>query len=55
MLAGELARRYRTSYTGIDAADYLIAATSILHDAQLLTMNVKHFPMLEGLQQAYPN
>lgn len=27
--AGELARRYRSAYSGIDAADYLIAATAL--------------------------
>ncbi|MFA5551372.1 MAG: type II toxin-antitoxin system VapC family toxin [Trueperaceae bacterium] len=54
-LAGELARQYRASFSGIDTADYLIAATSILHDAPLLTTNVKHFPLLSGLRQAYPD
>lgn len=54
-LAGDLARQHRASFTGIDAADYLIAATSILHDAPLLTMNVRHFPMLDGLKGAYPD
>lgn len=52
-LAGSLARRYRRSHGGIDSADYLIAATSLLLDAPLLTTNVRHFPMLEGLQPAY--
>lgn len=52
-LAGALARRYRRSHGGIDAADYLIAATAQLLDAELLTTNVHHFPMLEGLEAAY--
>lgn len=34
-------------------ADYLIAATSMLADADLLTTNVRHFPMIEGLAPAY--
>jgi hypothetical protein len=52
-VGGVLARRYRRSHSGIEDIDYLIAATAILLDADLLTTNVKHFPMLEGLQPAY--
>lgn len=51
--AGLLARRYRRSHAGIDDIDYLIAATSLLLDAELLTTNVRHFPMLEALRPAY--
>jgi predicted nucleic acid-binding protein len=51
--AGRLARQYRRSHGGIDDADYLIAATSIVLEAQLLTLNVRHFPMITGLQPAY--
>ena len=52
-VAGALARRYRPSHSGIEDFDYLIAATALILDAELLTTNVKHFPMLEGLQPAY--
>ncbi len=52
-LGGALARRYRASYGGIEDVDYLIAATALTLDADLLTTNVKHFPMFEGLQPAY--
>ncbi|MGH3066038.1 MAG: type II toxin-antitoxin system VapC family toxin [Gaiellaceae bacterium] len=52
-IGGELARRYRPSHGGIEDVDYLIAATALVLDAELLTTNVKHFPMLEGLQPAY--
>ncbi|HEY5271775.1 MAG TPA: type II toxin-antitoxin system VapC family toxin [Acidimicrobiales bacterium] len=51
--AGALARVHRRAYSGIDDADYLIAATAIILDAELLTVNVRHFPMLEGLRPAY--
>jgi predicted nucleic acid-binding protein len=51
--AGRLAREHRKAHSGIDDADYLIAATSIVHDAQLLTTNVRHFPMLSGLTAPY--
>ncbi len=51
--AGSLARHYRRAYSGIDDADYVIAATAIVLDAELLTTNVRHFPMLAGLGPAY--
>ncbi len=51
--AGLLARRYRASYGGIDDVDYLIAASAIVVDAELVTTNVSHYPMLEGLEPAY--
>jgi predicted nucleic acid-binding protein len=51
--AGELARRYRQANSGIDDSDYLIAATALLLEADLLTTNVRHFPMLPGLQPPY--
>jgi hypothetical protein len=43
-------RRHRRAHSGIDDADYLIAATALLLEADLLTTNVRHFPMLPGLQ-----
>ncbi len=51
--AGELARTHRRANSGIDDADYLIAATALLLEADLLTTNVRHFPMLPGLQPPY--
>lgn len=51
--AGELARRFRGSFSGIDDADYLIAATALLLEGRLLTTNVRHFPMVPGLEVAY--
>lgn len=52
-IAGQLARRYRKSHSGIGAADYLIAATAIVIDADLLTTNVRHFPMFTKLEPPY--
>lgn len=49
----ELARQFRKAYSGIDDADYLIAATADLLNAELLTTNVRHFPMVAGLRPAY--
>lgn len=51
--AGSLARQHRRAYSGIDDADYLIAATAVVLDAGLVTTNVRHFPMLKGLRPAY--
>jgi hypothetical protein len=51
--AGGLARKHRRAHSGIDDADYLIAATALLLEADLLTTNVRHFPMLPGLQPPY--
>jgi predicted nucleic acid-binding protein len=52
-VAGSLALSHREAHRGIDAADYLIAATALLLEADLLTMNVRHFPMFPDLTAAY--
>ena len=52
-LAGEMARRYRVSHTGIGTTDYLIAAAAESVGGRLVTLNVKHFPMFTSLQRAY--
>lgn len=51
--AGEHLRRYRRSHPGIDLVDYVIAATAEAHSTRLLTLNVKHFPMVPGLRPAF--
>jgi len=51
--AGSLAQRHRCSHSGIDDADYLIAATALLLEADLLTTNVRHLPMIAGLAPVY--
>jgi len=50
--AGEWARTYRRSHEGISVIDYLVAATAEIHGADLLTQNVKHFPMFPELAPA---
>jgi predicted nucleic acid-binding protein len=52
-VAGRMARKFRRSHSGIDDADYLIAGTALVLDAELLTMNVRHFPMFAGLTAPY--
>ena len=51
--AGELARQFRRSHSTIDTTDYLIAAAAASIGARLVTLNVRHFPMFEGLEPAY--
>ena len=51
--AALLAREHRRAHGGIDDVDYLIAATALILEAELLTTNVRHFPMLAGLRSAY--
>ena len=48
--ADKLARRYGRSHSGIDAVDYCVAASAIVHGLELWTLNVRHFPMFDGLR-----
>jgi predicted nucleic acid-binding protein len=50
--AGELKAAFHPSH-GVGLPDALIAATSKIHALNLLTLNVKHFPMMVGLKAAY--
>lgn len=52
-LAGSMAAEYRKAHSGIDAIDYLIAATATVLGAELVTTNVRHFPMISGLRPPY--
>jgi predicted nucleic acid-binding protein len=52
--AGTMRRRYRRSHNKIGLADYLIAATVDVKGLQLATLNVRHFPMFDGLQSPFP-
>ncbi len=52
-VAGRLAAKYRRSHSGIDAVDYLLAATASVLDAELLTTNIGHFPMFSTLRAPY--
>ncbi|MDI3315005.1 MAG: type II toxin-antitoxin system VapC family toxin [Mycobacterium sp.] len=47
--AGDMMRRYRSSHNRIGLGDYLIAATADVKGLELATLNVRHFPMFEGL------
>jgi predicted nucleic acid-binding protein len=47
--AGGYLPQFRRSHPGIDLADYLIAGSAEEADATLVTLNVRHFPMIDGL------
>jgi len=51
--AGALGRRWLPGHHGIDSADLAIAATATLKGAELLTLNVRHFPMFADLRPPY--
>jgi predicted nucleic acid-binding protein len=51
--AGALGRRWLPSHHTIDSADLAIAATAIRAGAQLLTRNVRRFPLFPDLHPPY--
>lgn len=51
--AGALGSEWLPSHRGVDGADLAIAATALGLGAPLLTRNVKHFPMFDGLAGPY--
>jgi hypothetical protein len=51
--AGGYVRQYRRSHQGIDLVDYVIAATAEQFQADLLTLNIMHFPMVRALESPW--
>ena len=51
-MGGDFRAKYAPSHD-IDLIDGLIAATSVLLDIPLVTLNKKHFPMLENVVLPY--
>ncbi|MBA2414503.1 MAG: type II toxin-antitoxin system VapC family toxin [Geodermatophilaceae bacterium] len=51
--AGAFARTYRRSHSGIGVVDYLLAGTAQTLGADLVTTNVRHFPMFDDLRAPY--
>lgn len=49
VLAGDIVREY-----ALEIPDALIAATAIVHDAELLTKNIKDFKKVKGLKVKAP-
>ena len=58
-ISGEIARLgglYQRDYGpshGTGLSDALVAATAFLEGAELKTLNVKHYPMVDGIEPAY--
>ena len=51
-LGGLYKRDYGRSH-GVGLADGIIAATATAEDAELMTLNVRHYPMFSGIEPAY--
>lgn len=51
--AAELMRAYRRSHSGVGLGDYLIAATAQVEGLELATLNVRHYPMFDGLTRPF--
>lgn len=51
--AGEIGRLFVRSHQGISVPDLLLAAAVERLSGQLLTRNIRHFPMLPDLRPAY--
>ncbi len=51
-LGGLYKRDYGRSH-GVGLADAIIAATATVENAALKTLNVRHYPMLTGIEPAY--
>ena len=51
--AGGLYKRDYGKSHGVGLADAIIAATCEVENAELKTLNIKHYPMLKGLKPTY--
>ena len=51
-LGGLYKRDYGRSH-GVGLTDGIIAATATVEDAELMTRNVRHYPMFAGIEPAY--
>ncbi len=51
--AGGLFKRDYGKSHGVGLADAILAATAEVENAELRTLNIKHYPMIKGLSPAY--
>ena len=51
--AGGLHKRDYFKAYGVGLADGIVAATAESENAELKTLNIKHYPMIKGLKPAY--
>ncbi len=52
--AADLMGRYQRSNPRVRLGDYLIAATALVEGLELATLNVRHFPMIDGIVPPFP-
>lgn len=52
--AGRYLAKYHASYS-LEPMDAIIAATALVHEAALFTLNTKHFRFIEGLVVINPD
>jgi predicted nucleic acid-binding protein len=52
-IAGGLYKRDYGKSHGVGLADAILAATAVFENAELKTLNIKHYPMIKGLKPAY--
>ena len=50
---GGIYRRDYGASHGVGLADAIIAATAVAAEAALQTLNVRHYPMIPGIEPAY--
>lgn len=51
--AGGLYKKNYANSHGVGLADGIVAATAEAENAELITLNTKHYPMMKGLKPAY--
>ncbi len=51
-VGGMYKRNFAKSH-GVGLADALVAATAATENANIMTLNIKHYPMIKGLKPAY--
>jgi predicted nucleic acid-binding protein len=51
--ASTFMQQYRRSHSGIGHGDYLIAATALTEGLELATLNVRYYPMFQGLARPF--
>jgi predicted nucleic acid-binding protein len=50
--AGLYRQRYFKSHQ-VGVVDAIIAATAVIHALEIVTLNIKHFPMIQGIVKPY--
>jgi predicted nucleic acid-binding protein len=51
--AATLMREHRRSHSGIGLGDFLIAATALTEGLEIVTLNIRHYPMFPELARPF--